>query len=184
MRSPTLLVVSIALFAASCGGVEGSGGQHATMGSLVFEVPHEWKRTDTTDSGSMTSVWAPDASANQRKESITVIHSQIPATPRGKPAPAMIGRLLAGAQGTLRGARVSPVTSLTTARGLSAASIDVTFQPGTGSQRYRRTHVILLDADADADADAFVHVLYTAATPDESSEALQLVLDSIHREEG
>lgn len=180
MKSVTLLAMSAAIVTASCGGASSSSdGQPVTLGSLSFEVPLDWKRTDSTAAGSLTSVWTPEPSANERKESVTVIRSELPA-PRGKPAAPMLGRLLAGAQGTLRGARVSPVTSITTAQGLTAASIDLTFQPGTGAQRYRRTHVILVDADASA----LVHVLYTAATPDDGMAALQLVLGTIHREEG
>ena len=61
----------------------GSQGQPAKLGTLLFEAPTDWKRVDTTSNGSMTSVWTPDSSANDRKESVTVIRSELP--PRGKP---------------------------------------------------------------------------------------------------
>ena len=170
-----------AMLAASCGGSLSSGaeGQPAKLGSLSFEVPADWTRTDTTVEGSMTSVWTPDPSANSRKESVTVIRSEL-SGPRGKPALAMIDRLLAGAQGTLRGAKISPVTSITTDQGLTGRWIEISFQPSSSSQRYRRIHVILVDADASA----LVHVLYTAATPEEGLDAFHLVLDTIRRQEG
>ena len=177
----TIAAVCAAMVAVSCGGsvFSGSGGQPTRLGSLSFEVPVDWKRTDSTFDGGMTSVWTPDPSANSRKESVTAIRS-VPSTQRGKPAPAMIDRLLAGAQGTLRGAKTSPVTSITTDQGLTGRWIDVSFQPSTSSQRYRRIHVVLVDADPSA----LVHVLYTAATPDEGLDAFHLVLDSIRRQEG
>lgn len=177
---PTILVLCTALLATACGSsLSESGGQAATLGSLSFDAPEDWKRTDSATAGSLTAVWTPDPAANDRKESVAVIRSVLPGS-RGKPSPAMVERLLAGAQGTLRNARVSTVTAVTTSQGVTGARIDVTFQPGTGTQRYRRTHVILVDADASA----LIHVLYTAAQPDEGLDAFQLVLDSIRRQEG
>ncbi|HVK88939.1 MAG TPA: hypothetical protein VM513_32690 [Kofleriaceae bacterium] len=161
---------------ASCDGQE-SQTEDAKLGPLTFEVPADWQRTNHERTGTVSAEWRPDT--NARKESVTVVRSADRAPAEGFSAE-RLANLLANAQGTLRGARVSKVTPLSTRRGLTGARIDVSFQPGDGPTRYRRVHAVLVD-DTRSE---LVHVLYTAASPDDHLTAFYTVLESLHREEG
>jgi len=164
---------------ASCDGADSSGieTQDVRLGPIAFEVPAEWQRTNTEAGGAVSAVWTP-ATANERKESVSVIRSPLRRT-REQLVQGDLATLLAGAQGSLDGARVSQVTPISTRRGLTGARIDVSFQPEGIARRYRRVHVVLVDAETSR----LVHVLYTAATPDEDLTALHTVLESLRSEE-
>ncbi len=173
----------VALIAAavnmSCDGSSDLETQVVTLGPLEFEVPVEWQRANSEPSGTASATWAPVASSNERKESITVIRSPMHRT-REQLMHGELSKLLAGAQGSLPGARVSAVASITTRRQLSGAQINVTFQVGDGGKRYRRVHAVLVDAETSG----LVHVLYTAASPDPDLRAFYTVLETLQSEEG
>jgi len=165
---------------ASCDGSDSSGieTQDVRLGPIAFEVPAEWQRTNTEASGAASAMWTPAAGGNERKESVTVIRSPLRRS-REQLVQGDLATLLAGAQGSLNGARVSQVTQISTRRGLTGARIDVSFQPEGIAKRYRRVHVVLVNAETSR----LVHVLYTAATPDEDLTALHTVLESLRSEE-
>lgn len=171
---PTAMVILAML--ASCDAQDAST-EDAKLGPLAFEVPADWQRTNHERTGTLSAEWRPDT--NARKESVTVVRSADRAPAEGVSAD-RLANLLANAQGTLRGARVSNVKPLATRRGLTGARIDVSFQPGEGATRYRRVHAVLVD-DARSE---LVHVLYTAASFDDRLTAFYTVLESLHREEG
>ena len=87
-----------------------------------------------------------------------------------------LAQLLAQAQFSLPHVRTTAVTPVTTAKGLSGIRVTIDFVPAGESVIYHRVHVLLVDGDA------LVSVLYTAREPEQ--HALELVLDTIHREEG
>lgn len=165
---------------ASCDGSDSSGieTQDVALGPIAFEIPAEWQRTNTEASGAISAVWTPAAGINDRKESVTVIRSPLRRT-REQLVGGDLATLLAGAQGSLTSARVSQVTPISTRRGLTGARIDVSFQPDGTARRYRRVHVVLLDAETSH----LVHVLYTAASPDEDLIVLHTVLETLRSEE-
>lgn len=165
---------------ASCDGSDSSSieTQDVNLGPIAFEVPAEWQRTNTERSGALSAVWTP-AAVNKRKESITVIRSPMRRS-REQLVKGDLEKLLAGAQGSLSGAKVSKVTPISTRRGLSGARIDVSFQPGANSKRYHRVHVVLMDVETSR----LVHVLYTAANPDDDLTAFHTVLETLRSEEG
>ena len=167
-------LVACAMLGAACGGslLAGPDTEEATLGALTFDVPAGWRRTDAIGPGTATAVWTPEA--NARKESVTVIRSERELRDV-RTHGTTIEQLLVSAQRGLRDARPSRVTGVTTAHGLAGARIEVSFTPGELNRTYRRVHVVLVDGPA------LIHVLYTAASPDESAEALQVVLDSLRR---
>ncbi|MDX2092443.1 MAG: hypothetical protein SFX73_31560 [Kofleriaceae bacterium] len=160
----------------SCDGA-GLDTDEAKLGSLAFEVPATWERTNHEPSGARSAMWTPLADENARKESVTVIRTVAYVDPE-RLANGGLGQLLAGAQGSLLGARISPVTPFQTRRGFTGAKIEVTFQAGAGASRYRRIHAVLLEPGTGG----LVHVMYTAANPDNKLTAFYTVLESIHHE--
>ena len=168
------LGILVAALVASCN-TSNADTEQATLGPLAFEVPAQWTRTNYEPSGARSAMWTPVPDENTRKESVTVIRS-VAHVDHDQLTGDGLASLLAGAQGTLRGARVSKVRPLRTRRGYTGASIDVSFQPGEGPVRYRRVHAVLVEP---ATSDV-IHVLYTAASPDDKLTAFYTVLESIH----
>lgn len=146
------------------------------LGSLTFDIPAGWARQDFQRTGAMTATFVPEG-ANDRKQSLSIIRTELSPVVARHGAEASIEQLLAVAQGSLRYARVSQVEQLSTTNGLSGARIEVDYQPRGLKQRYHRSHVVLVDRSSGA----FIHVMYTALDPD-SSRALDLVLNSIRKE--
>ena len=177
-RLAPLLSVGLAIAGVAGCGSSGSARQKAQLASLTFDVPAAWQHDDSHARGVATTVWHPAADDNERRETVTVIRSELsPAV--AKAGAATISRLVARAQGALHDARVSAVTPVTTAHGLAGVRLEVDYVPPGLRQRYHRVHVVL----ADPDGLALIHVLYTARTPDDELDALNLVLGSIRHGE-
>jgi hypothetical protein len=167
-----LLAMSSALVCACADGA-GIARDRAQLGSLRFDVPAAWQRTDQTRSGVATAMWQP--ANNERKESITVIRTEMsPAV--AKAGSVAIEPYLAHAQRSLPQVRASAVTQVKTARGLVGARVDLDFVPPGQQSRYRRVHVVLVDGSA------LVHVLYTAKHADVEGDAIGVVLDNLQHE--
>jgi hypothetical protein len=158
----------------ACGSSEPSY-EHATLGSLHFDVLSEWIRVDWNRRGVEQSEWRPDD--NDRKEAITVIRTlRSPAV--AKADVATLKQLLEVSQRSLRALRASKATSIATPHALAGARIDFDFMPSNLADRYHRVHVVLADKGG-----ALVHVMYTARTPDPELRALSIVLDTLRHEE-
>ena len=166
-------VLALALVA-SCNTSNGDT-EEVALGPLAFDVPAQWTRTNNEPSGARSAMWTPVTDENPRKESVTVIRSAAHVD-RDQLTGDGLANLLAGAQGSLRGARVSKVTPLHTRRGYNGAKIDASFQPGESPTRYRRVHAVLVEPETSD----VIHVLYTAARPDDKLTAFYTVLESIH----
>lgn len=147
--------------------------QNVKLASLSFDVPAEWDRHDANRRAGEISEWSPDD--NVRKESITVIRTQTsPAV--AKAGVSALTPLLAASQKSLTNVRASRVTELTTARGVSAARIDLDFVPPGSKTSYHRIHAVFIDGKG-----ALVHVLYTALKP--NAKAFEMVLSSLRNGE-
>jgi hypothetical protein len=166
------------LFVASLvlGGCTGSSKQHAGLGTLAFDVPADWQRADSTTRGVVTSVWTPPPGDNARKESVTVIYTELsPAV--AKAGPSTVAQLLTQAQASLHG-RLSQPASVTTRHGFVGARVDVDFVPPGRHETYHRVHAAFVDGGG------LVHVIYTAEKPDVGLAAFDEVLATMHRGEG
>jgi hypothetical protein len=157
------------------GAVAPPTGDAVQLGSLAFEVPSGWQRSDVPQPGVLTSVWTPDDRANSRKESITVIQGASPNRLDDK----ALESLLAGSQAALADSKVSRVEPVMTDTGWAGFSITVEFTPQRVRERYRRKHVVLRPPGG-----GLVHVIYTARTADPERRALETVLGTIHPREG
>lgn len=146
------------------------------LGTLTFDVPAGWARQDFKRTGATTATFVPEG-ANDRKQSLSIVRSELSPVVAKHGADASIEQLLAVAQGSLRNARVSQVEKLSTTNGLSGARIEVDYQPPGLKQRYHRSHVVLVDRSSGT----FIHVMYTALDPD-GSRAIDLVLNTIRNE--
>lgn len=164
------MVALLALATSACGG---SSGNTAEVGSVAFEIPGDWNPTDTHGRGTDTAVFDP--ANNTRKESITVIRSELGPIAT-KYTPALLAQLLAGAQTSLGQVKTSPIARISTPGGLDGVRIEVDFVPPGRTQHYHRVHAVL------ADGSALVHVFYTAASPDVELRTFQKVLDTLHEE--
>jgi hypothetical protein len=159
----------------------GSGSDEretATLDTLTFEIPAQWKRTDYQQRGLNTAQWSP--AENDRSESLVVMRSQLaePVAKSGKRA--LLQDLLARAQGSLVGLKARPVSSLTSTHGFDGARVEVEFRSPKTKQNYRRIHVVLVEPGGTS----LVHVLYTAKKPDPNASVLESVLRSIRQGEG
>ena len=164
---------ALLLFVAACGSSPITP-QHATMAELTFDTPADWRRSDINRRGTVTSVWTP-SDDNADKESIVVTRTEL--VPHVATAgPQTIERLLLRAA-ALPGARARNAQPYATPRGLHGARIELDFVPPGRTQRYHRVHVVLVEGTA------LVHVMYTAANPDDDERALELVLSTIRRSE-
>jgi hypothetical protein len=156
-------------FATGCGGTS----DRAEVGSISFEAPSRWERTDTRVAGSATAVFTP--AANARKESITVIRAEVgPIATRYSVA--TLTQLLAGAQTALANVRTSPITRVGTDSGLEGLQVIVDYVPTGLGQPYRRIHAVL------SDGTALVHVMYTALVPDPALSAFHRVISTLREE--
>ena len=176
MIGARLVVAASVVMTIGCGAIGGGErtSQLAKLGSLSFALPDDWQRTDSTVGDAVTSVWTPSG-ANDAKESVTIVRIERAAQKVGDTP---LDLLLAGAQGTLRDARISHRETISTPQGFTGARLRVAFKPAGQDRIYRRAHATLRDGTA------LVHVLYTAAEPDETFEVFHTVLETIRHEEG
>ncbi|MBL0216102.1 MAG: hypothetical protein IPQ07_19745 [Myxococcales bacterium] len=174
----SLLVGTAVLVLTACTGDEAPErpSQVAQLGGLSFEVPADWHHIELGRQGATVSMWSPDG-PNPRKETITIVRGDQPIVAGFRDGTG-VQNVLERAQGTLPGARLSAVRTITTAQGLSGARLEVDFAPLEPAQIYHRIHVVL------ADGAGFVNVLYTAKDPDPSTDVMDLVLGSLRRGEG
>jgi len=162
-------VALVVMLAAGCGG----SSDRAELGSLSFEAPPSWQRTDAHAPGSATAVFAPVG--NARKETITIIRTEVGPIATHY-STATLTQLLAGAQTGLPAGRTAPITRVTTDSGLEGLQVVVDYLPPGLHQPYRRIHAVL------ADGTALVHVLYTALAPDPDLGAFHQVLATLREE--
>jgi hypothetical protein len=165
-----LLVLVLVLAAAACGRSHDGEEQ---VGSVGFKALPGWKRTDTRDRRTTTAMFTPVA--NGRRESITVIHSELGPI-AAKYTPEMLSSLLLKAQSKFAQAKVTPVAKLTTPEDLAGVRVEVDYVPPGLSQSYHRVHVIL------ARKTGLVHVVYTSPAPDPEQAMLQQVVNTLHEE--
>jgi len=152
-----------------------SPAKYERLGMLGLELPDDWARTEAPSLGHFASTWTPQ-SENSRKESVTVIRSEVDNAffRRGT---AYLDQTLRAAQAVLPKARFSRPTPVTTERGLTGLRLTVDYVPAGQSVAYHRVHVVLLDKTG------LIHVLYTARTADPDLAALEMVLSTLRREE-
>ncbi len=162
-------MLSLLASASGCGRAHDGEDQ---VGSIAFKSLG-WNRTDTHGRRTDTAVFTP--AANGRKESITVIRTELGPIAEHY-TPEMLTALLTKAQSTFAQAKATPVARLTTSEGLSGVRVEVDYVPPGLSQSYHRVHVVL------AQKTALVHVLYTAASPEAEQSMLQRVVDTLHEE--
>ena len=158
---PAILLLAVALVACNAG--IDDGGEPVQLGTVELVPPTGW---DAKDLGATTRIWTPPS--NKRRESITVI---VAPKPLGTPTHAF--DLARTAQATLRDARITATTSISTNAGRSGQRLEVSFRPDGARRLYHRSHVTLVEGDQ------LIHVLYTAADPDPGRTALQAVVASI-----
>ena len=145
------------------------------LGKLSLEIPDDWSRTESPSLGHLASTWAPQL-ANSRKESVTVIRSEVDQAffRRGRE---YLDQTLQAAQAVLPKAKFSRATPVTTEQGLTGLRLIVNYVPPGQQVAYQRVHVVLLDKTG------LIHVLYTARDADPDLTALEMVLSTIRREE-
>lgn len=148
-------------------------GDASHLGSVGFDVPKGWRRSDLGRPGISTSVWTPDDRDNTRKESITVVQGAT----SGAQDDRALEQLLVSAQAAYLAQKTSRVIPIKTESGLSGFSITAEFISQRVLEPYRRVHVVLRDGGR------LVHVIYTARTFDPQRRALETVLKTIHHEE-
>lgn len=176
--SPVVLLSVLVLAVGGCWESSGSPTQLVDLGPLSFEVPVEWQRKDEARTRALTSMWTPPS--NARKESVTVIRTARPHAGTGStPAIETLPQQLVSAQQSLHEARISRVTPVTTVHGLRGTRVDLSYKPNGVDRTYRRVHVALVE-----DESTLIHVLYTAASPDDGLTAVQGVLDTIRSSGG
>lgn len=146
--------------------------EKASIGNLVFGTPAGWERHDVSSPQRAMLEWRPSADDNERKESLTIVRADRPAT--AKATPAQLHEMLIAAQRRMPGAELSAARSITTRHGFHGAVIETSFVPPGSTARYRRVHAVLVDGTA------MVNVLYTARDPDRAS--FDAVIDSFFRE--
>jgi len=168
MRSAILVAVVLAL--AGCGRSHDGEEQ---VGSVGFKALPGWKRLDTRGRNTATAVFTPVA--NDRKESITVIHTELGPIAE-KYTTETLSTLLLQAQSTFAQAKVTPVAKMTTPEGLSGVRVELDYVPPGQSKSYHRVHVIL------GRPTALIHVLYTSPTPEPEQALLQQVVNTLHEE--
>lgn len=163
------------LFAVATMGCSSSGPslEKATIGRLTFGTPSGWAKRDLSNPQRAMFEWAPSTDENERKESLTVVRADRPAT--AKSTQEQLQQMLAGAQRGMVGASFSAPHPFTTRHGLRGVRIDGDFVvPQAAGARYRRIHAVIVDGTS------LVNVLYTAREPDR--ETFEAVVDSFFRE--
>jgi hypothetical protein len=164
-----LVALAIVNVIAGCSGAV----ERSELGSLSFEAPTAWTRTDSRGNGSLTAVFAP--SDNLRKETVTIIRTEV--GPIAKEySSGTLSQLLAGAQSALTNGHTSPISRVTTESGLAGMQVVVDFFPSGLSTPYHRVHAVL------SDGTALIHILYTALTPDPELGAFHRVLSTLREE--
>jgi hypothetical protein len=164
-------VAFIGLLLASCSGADSV--REETLGSVAFDVPSEWQRDTVELRFGQRSEWRPPS--NERHEALTIVRTdESPQLARADRD--YLGKLLVQAQLSLRNARVTQLSPVVTAKGLVGLRLSVAFVPSGEKDTYQRVHVLLVDGHA------LINVLYTARDPEHRT--LDLVLDTIHHEEG
>jgi hypothetical protein len=172
VRAPKLITLATLV---ACSGT--TSRQHASFAKLSFDMPEDWASRDSIRRGTATSVWTP--ADNDRHESITLIRSQLANVVAQAGSPTLEG-LVASADGGLPGATPARVVPLFTTSGLAGVRTEVDYVPPGQRARYHRVHVVLVDREKAS----LVNLIYTAKTPDENLEALNLVLATIREGEG
>ena len=161
-----------ALVVASACSSSGPALDKATIGNLAFGAPSGWEKRDVSNKQRAMLEWVPSADDNDRKESITVIRADRPAT--AKATPAQLQHMLVEAQRGMTNATFAAPVSFTTRHGFRGVRVEGEFAPPGQSVRYRRIHAAFVDGTT------VVNVLYTARDPD--LENFESVLDSFFRE--
>jgi hypothetical protein len=169
MTSGTWTTLALTLATAGCA----ESGQLGSTGGYEYRIPSGWTQTDRSNRRGAITEWTP--AENPRKESVTIVVA--PAPPSAPPSHSV--RLLGQALNGLPGGRFSAPVQVTTKSGRIAFRSDGTFIPAGANGTYRRVHAIFVDSN-----ETLVHVLYTAASPDEALDAFTTVLDSATRKEG
>ncbi len=147
--------------------------ERASIGSLAFATPSGWAKRDLSNRQRTMFEWAPSADDNDRKESLTVVRADRPAT--AKATAEQLQRFLAGAQRGMAAATFSTPQSFTTRHGFRGVRVEGDFMaPQAGGARYRRIHAVIVDGTS------LVNVLYTAREPDR--ENFDAVIDSFFRD--
>jgi len=121
-----------------------------------------------------TAVFAP--AVNGRRETVTVIRTDLGPIATNY-TPEFLSRLLLDSQAGLANARISPVASLTTVRGLVGFRIEVDYVPPGRAEHYQRVHAVFSNGGT-----ALISVLYTAASPEAELSVFQHVVDTLHEE--
>jgi hypothetical protein len=166
MRAAFLMLV-----VAACSGADTV--REETLGTVAFDVPGEWQRDTVERRFGQQAEWRP--TSNDRHEALTIVRSeQSPQIARADRD--YLGKLLVQAQLSLPGARATQVSPIVTTKGLAGLRLSVAFVPPGEKTVYHRVHVLLVDGDA------LISVLYTARDPEHRT--LDLVLETIHHEEG
>ena len=160
-----------------CQGSRVEDVQHAKLAELAYEVPAAWTHHDVSARTWANVTWTPVD--NERRESLQIVRTDVsPAL--AKAGTDYVEELLRQAQGSLPDAKVSTATRFTSPWGFAGVRLEATFTPSGSRERYHRTHAVLVDPSGPR----LVHVLYTAADPDDEATAFTMVLTSLHAEEG
>lgn len=162
---------------ASCDGrqLADRPAKYERLGKFGLELPDDWSRSESPSLGHEASTWTPQ-SDNTRKESVTVIRSEVDQAffRRGSE---YLDQTLRAAQAVLPEATFSRATPITTEQGLTGLRLIVNYVPTGLRVAYQRVHVVLLDKTG------LIHVLYTARDADPDLVALEMVLSTLRREE-
>jgi len=149
--------------------------ESATLGDVRYDAPAGWKHSRLREGSRLVARWvAPNA---EDKEVVSVIRTELRADKRSASLDD-VQAMLAEAQRRLPHAHASVPRRFKTHEGLDAIEVTVDYVPPEQRESYHRVHALVIDGSA------LVHVLYTARTSDPDLRAFELVLDSIHREEG
>jgi hypothetical protein len=168
MRATALIMFGLAACSSN------DGARQEEIADLTFSLPGDWQRKDFARlQGEQKAEWRP--SSNERREALTIVRTE--RSPHiARASHEYLGNVLTQAQLSLPNARATAVAPVLTNKGLSGMRVSVKFTPPGSNDSYERVHVLLVDRDA------LVNILYTAREP--NAHSLDLLLDSIHREEG
>ena|ERR1051326_1376772 len=167
----------VAVFVFGCQGSRVEDAQRAKLLELEYNVPATWTHHEVS-ARTWTSVeWMP--SDNERRESLKIVRTEVsPAL--AKAGPDYVEALLRQAQGSLPNSKITTTTRFTSSWGFIGVKLEAAFTPPGQRERYHRTHAVLVDPSGPR----LLHVLYTAADPDDDLTAFTMVVNSLHPEEG
>jgi hypothetical protein len=165
------LFMFVGIASAACSS-SGPALDKASIESLGFGTPSGWARRDVSNAQRAMFEWTPSADDNDRKESLTIVRTDRPAT--AKSTPAQLQRMLGDAQRKSPRSSFSTPTHFITRHGFQGVRIEGEFLPPGRNARYHRIHAVLVDGTK------LVNVIYTAKDPDR--ESFDAVLDSFFRE--